>query len=176
MESVGSQLHVPYRMCLAATLPMILYVPADILQCDDDCRSRYGMASVDKALLSETLTWLAVIVIVFPMLCPILLRMLQLLQKAFTVQSQTLQFVLAAVSAITTFTCGILRLLCTGMVYGLTGNIFQQGLIGFVPFYLLLIILLLLQLRCLLGTHEAVAGSSADGTYRPLAAADAFSM
>ena len=170
MESVGSQLHVPYRMCLAATLPMTFYLPVDSFLCDDGCRSRHGLPPIAEAFLSETLYGLAVSWLIFPTYYPILLRMLK---HASAVKSETLQVVLAALSAIATFSYGSV---CTGMVYGLTRSVFQQGLIGFVPFYLLLIILLLLQLRCLFSTDEAVAGSSADGMYRPLHAADTFSI
>ena len=170
MESVGSQLHVPYRLCLVATLPMTFYLPVDSFLCDDGCRSREGLPLLEEAFLSETLYGLAVIWLILPTYYPILLR---LLKRAFTFQSSTLQFFFAALSAIATFSYGSV---CTGIMYGLTRKVFQQGLIGFMPFYLLLIILLLLQLRYLFGSEGAVAGASVDGTYRALHAADAFSI
>ncbi|CAE7741710.1 unnamed protein product [Symbiodinium sp. CCMP2592] len=169
MESVGSELHVPYRICLVATLPMIFYSPVDILQCDDDCRSHHGLPSLERGFLSEILSWIVVGLLVFPTFYPIFLRMLK---QAFSAQSQTLQLVLAALGAIATFVYGYL---CSGMVYGLTENIFQPRLTG-IMLYILMLILLLLQLRCLFGTDGAVARVSVDGTYRALHAADTFSI
>ena len=43
MESVGDQLHVPYSMCLVASLPMIFYTAVDTLQCDAACRAASGL-------------------------------------------------------------------------------------------------------------------------------------
>ncbi|CAE7822167.1 unnamed protein product [Symbiodinium sp. CCMP2592] len=169
MESVGSQLHVPYRTCLVATLPIIFYSPVNILQCDDDCRSRYGLPSLQKAVLAEMLSWLVVGLLVFPTLYPILLRMLK---HVFTVQQQTLQFVLAALSAILTFTYGYL---CAGTVFDLAYGMFQLGGISLM-LYVMLLILLLLQLRCLFGTDGAVTSVSVDGSYRILHTADTFSI
>ncbi|CAE7596734.1 mrkA [Symbiodinium microadriaticum] len=159
MESVGSQLHVPYRMCLVATLPIIFYSPVDILQCDDDCRSRHGLPSFENGWLTEVLSWFVASLLVFPTFYPMFLRMLK---PAFTVQSQTLQFILASLGAIATFVYGYL---CAGMVYGLTANLFQPGLIGLM-LYILMVILLLLQLRCLFSNDGSVPRVSADGTYR----------
>ncbi|CAE7362283.1 unnamed protein product [Symbiodinium sp. CCMP2456] len=45
MESVGDPLHVPYSMCLVASLPMIFYSATDILQCDAECVSDNGLES-----------------------------------------------------------------------------------------------------------------------------------
>ncbi|CAE7461000.1 unnamed protein product [Symbiodinium sp. CCMP2456] len=113
MESVGNQLHLPYRICLVAALPLILYFPVDLLQCGDDCRSRYNYPSLKNVFLSEMLAWLVNTFLVFPIFCPILLRMLK---HAFTVQSQKLQLVLAILSTVLTFSYGFL---CAGVVGGL---------------------------------------------------------
>ena len=131
METVGSELHVPYRMCLVATLPMIFYSPVDILQCDDDCRSHHGLPSLERGFLAEMLSWLVVGLLVFPTFYPIFLRMLK---HAFSAQSKTLRFVLAALGAIATFVYGYL---CNGMVCGLTENIFQPGMTGIMLYILL---------------------------------------
>ena len=173
MESVGNQLHVPYRICLVAALPLILYSPVDLLQCDVDCRSRLHVPSLEDGFRSEMLSWFVVIFLVFPIFCPIFLRMLK---HAFTVQSQKLQQVLAILSAVLTFTYGYL---CAGVVDGLVYNVFQQGLVGSVPVFALLVILLLLQLRYLFGTGPAVpstSGDPVDSTYRALHAEDDFSI
>ncbi|CAE7247851.1 unnamed protein product [Symbiodinium natans] len=170
MESVGNQLHVPYRICLVAALPLILYSPVDLLQCGADCRARYNFPSLETGFRSEMLSWLVVIFLVLPIFYPILLRMLK---QAFTVQSQKLQLVLAILSAVLTFTYGYF---CAGVVDGLVYNIFQQGLVGLVPVFALLVILLLLQLRCLFGNGPAFASTHVDGTYRALHAEDDFSI
>eukprot|EP00439_Symbiodinium_sp_Y106_P073709 s112_g13.t4 len=162
MESVGDKLHVPYHICVVAALPMVFYSAVDILQCGEGCRSRYGLPSLEKGFLSEIFSWLTNSVLVFPIFFPVLLRMLK---QAFTVQSQMLQLVLAALSGT-----------CTKLIDALVYSMFQQGLISLMPFFVLLVILLLVQLRCLFGTGGAVTNGSADGTYRALHAADDFSI
>ena len=100
-----------------------------------------------------------------------------MLKQAFTVQSQTLQFVLGAVSSNVAFNYGYQ---CAAMVFDLSCGMFQLGVIGFI-FYstnvmLAIVILLALQLRCLFGTGGAVASVAVDGMYRALHAADTFSI
>ena len=70
MESVGDQLHVPYRMCLVASLPMIFYSSTDILQCDAECISHNGFQSFESYVLPVVLGWLATILLILPVFYP----------------------------------------------------------------------------------------------------------
>ncbi|CAE7610528.1 unnamed protein product [Symbiodinium sp. CCMP2592] len=172
MESVGDQLHVPYSMCLVASLPMIFYSATDILQCDAECVSYNGFNSFDNYLLPGMLSWLTISLLILPTFYPVFLRMLN---RTFSVQSELLQLMLAALSGFLTFGYGYF---CCGLVFGLVDVSFQQGLVGLMPLVVLLLVLAL-QLRCLFGTdRHTVAGRrpDLDGTYRALHAADDFSI
>ena len=65
--------------------------------------------------------------------------------------------------------------LCAGTVFDLSYGMFQLGGASLM-LYVMLLILLFLQLRCLFGTDGVVASVSVDGSYRVLHAADTFSI
>ncbi|CAE7370601.1 unnamed protein product [Symbiodinium sp. CCMP2456] len=169
MESVGDQLHVPYNMCLVASLPMIFYSATDILQCDATCMSNMGYSSFGNYLLPILLSWLSTIVLVVPIFYPVFLRMLKC---AFSVQSELLQLLLAALSGILTVSYGFL---CAAPLFGLLAVSNQEGSVAVLPL-LVILVFLLMQLRCLFGTDRDARGSPVDTTYRALHAADDFSI
>ncbi|CAE7949691.1 unnamed protein product [Symbiodinium sp. KB8] len=178
MESVGDQLHVPYSMCLVASLPMIFYSTTDTLQCDAACRSASGFPSFESYLLPVALGWLGTIWLVLPIFQPVFLRMLTC---AYSVQTQLLQLMLAALSGILTFSYGYCMV---GLVFGLLDVSVQKGAIGLIPL-LILLVFLLVQLRILFGTSrrsgqawccQGAHRSSVDSTYRALCAAEDISI
>ncbi|CAE7688830.1 unnamed protein product, partial [Symbiodinium sp. CCMP2592] len=144
MESVGDQLHVPYSMCLVASLPMIFYSAVDTLQCDAACRSASGFPSFERYLLPVVLGWLGTIWLVLPIFYPVFLRMLKC---TYSVETHLLQLVLAAISGILTFSYGYCMV---GLIFGLFDVSFQRGSLGLIPL-LVLLFFLLAQLRSLFG-------------------------
>ncbi|CAE7488220.1 unnamed protein product, partial [Symbiodinium microadriaticum] len=145
MECAGDQLYVPYNMCLVASLPMIFYSATDILQCDATCMSNMGYSSFGNYVLPILLSWISTFVLIVPIFYPVFLR---LLKRTFSVHSELLQLLLAALSGILTVSYGFL---CAALLFGLLAVINKEGAMAFLPL-LVILVFLLMQLRCLFGT------------------------
>ncbi|CAE7739216.1 unnamed protein product, partial [Symbiodinium sp. KB8] len=150
MECAGDQLYVPYNMCLVASLPMIFYSATDILQCDATCMSNMGYSSFGNYVLPILLSWISTFVLIVPIFYPVFLR---LLKRTFSVHSELLQLLLAALSGILTVSYGFL---CAALLFGLLAVINKEGAMAFLPL-LVILVFLLMQLRCLFGTDRRPA-------------------
>ena len=81
IEQVGNELHVPYRICLTAFLPMIFYSSVNILACDNGPCSKSaalgGYSSVAQYMIAQTIGWTISILMAYPLTYPTLLRMIK---------------------------------------------------------------------------------------------------
>ncbi|CAE7526796.1 unnamed protein product [Symbiodinium natans] len=166
LESVGGEMHVPYGMCLSASLPMIFWSVSDILQyCH--CGVGDGLRSCAAPLI---IGWVINILLVLPIVYPVFLRMLKC---ALAVRSEWLQLILSALSGIVTF-CHSSN--CQGVAFVLPTLGVQDTATRWVGFTFLAF--LLLQISCLFGNSGILPAPAAapetgnDGTYRRLHTAD----
>ena len=98
-DAVGGELHVPYGTCLAAAMPLNFYSLVDILNCaNPECIASYGAESYADFLWASAIGWLTNVLLVFPIVYPIYLRMLK---GTLSIQSTCLKGVLTVVSGAT---------------------------------------------------------------------------
>ena len=96
LDAVGGELHVPYRTCLAAAMPLNFYSLVDILNvANPESLASYGAESYADFLWASAIGWMTNILLVFPIVYPIYLRMLK---GTLSIQSTCLKGVLTVVS------------------------------------------------------------------------------
>ncbi|CAE6971381.1 unnamed protein product, partial [Symbiodinium sp. CCMP2592] len=81
MAQIGDELHVPFPMCLAASLPMIFYSSVSVLACENGpCEQTArlsGCGSVAEYMALQAGGWALCILTAFPLTFPVLLRMIK---------------------------------------------------------------------------------------------------
>ena len=143
LDSVGGEMHVPYSLCLVAALPMSFYSLVDISYslANEELLRASGLSSVEAFACANCLSWLANILLIFPIYYPIYLRMLN---HALYMQSRPLRLILTVVSGTATHAYGAV---CVAIVATSVEHCVRQAASSWV--LLLVLLSLLLQLRCL---------------------------
>ena len=82
IAQTGDELHVPYRLCLTASLPMIFYATVNVLGCDNGpCEESAvfaGFHSVGPYIAANAFCWALCILLAFPLTYSSLLRIIRL--------------------------------------------------------------------------------------------------
>ena len=151
LDRVGGEMHVPYSLCLVAALPTSFYSLVDISYtlANEELVRASGLSSVEAFACANCLSWPAFVLLILPIYYPIYLRMLK---HALYIQSRPLRLVLTIVSGTATHAYGAA---CMAIVESSATLCVQQAAFSWVlP---LVLLLLLLQLRCLFhgGGHSS---------------------
>ena len=81
MAQIGDELYLPWRLCLTASLPMTLYSTVSVLGCDNEpcaeSAQMQGYRSTAQYMFTQGCFWLLTLLISYPVVFPILLRMLK---------------------------------------------------------------------------------------------------
>ena len=81
IAQTGDELHVPYRLCLTAFLPMIFYASVNVLGCDNGrcgtSAALMGFSSAALYMAASAISWALFIFIPLPVTYPILLQMMK---------------------------------------------------------------------------------------------------
>ncbi|OLP88959.1 hypothetical protein AK812_SmicGene29629 [Symbiodinium microadriaticum] len=144
---IGDEIHVPWPLCLTACLPMILYSAVNVLGCDngscDESARLAGCSSTLQYILAQTLSWVLVILLTFPLTYPVMLRMLRCI----------LSFGDAPVQRCAAFLCCFLAYeytyMCGGLILGAWVPLVQDYSPTQLMFFLLVVILMVVQSLCL---------------------------
>ena len=147
MMQIGDEIHVPWPLCLTACLPMILYSAVNVLGCDngscEESARLEGWSSALQYILAQTLGWVLVILLTFPLTYPVMLRMLRCI----------LSFGDAPVQRCAAFLCCFLAYeytyMCGGLIWGAWFAVAPDYSPTQLIFFLLVVILMVVQSLCL---------------------------
>ncbi|CAE7404134.1 unnamed protein product [Symbiodinium natans] len=105
LEKVGDSTHVPYRLCLVASLPMTLFSVVDLLSCSNErCQLSAGEVnlSLEGYMGSLASFWLLNDLMIYPIAQPLLFRMLSLICSA--IQHSAARILLGLLGAVVLYT------------------------------------------------------------------------
>ena len=125
LQQIGDDMHVPYRLCLVASLPMVLYGLVDVLSCSGvDCNVNAKELGMSAPEYMGTLSgfWLLNLLMVYPIAQPNLFRMLRCICSAFQYFSTRIFFGLLCVACLYTHI-----FLCSGLLLALTLGQFAEN-------------------------------------------------
>ncbi|CAE7515667.1 unnamed protein product [Symbiodinium natans] len=140
LEQMGSELYIPWHICMAALLPDVLYSAVNILGCDNGtCQTsaaEAGFASVEGYMATQLLAWILCLMLSIPISYPALLHMIQLAMKIGAGPLQSLVAMLCCPLAYAYSNA------CSGVIWGclycLALDYSQAWLTGFLLFLALL--------------------------------------
>ncbi|CAE7468168.1 unnamed protein product [Symbiodinium sp. CCMP2456] len=147
MMQIGDEIYVPWPLCLTACLPMILYSSVNVLGCDngscEESARLAGCSSTLQYILAQTLGWVLIILLTFPLTYPVMLRMLRCI----------LSFGDGLVQRCAAFLCCFLAYeytyMCGGLIWGAWVPVVQDYSATQLMFFLLVVVLMVVQSLCL---------------------------
>ncbi|CAJ1335316.1 unnamed protein product [Effrenium voratum] len=151
IAQIGDELFVPWRTCLIAFLPMILYSSANVLGCDNaPCEISFrlqGFRSASECMITNAAAWVLCITLAFPLTYPILLRMLKLI---FSFGDGVPQHVAAFLCCPLAF---MYNYICGGLIWASLIPLVLQYSVNKLLFFLLVLVVLSVQLAWLFSGH-----------------------
>ncbi|CAE7483627.1 unnamed protein product [Symbiodinium sp. CCMP2592] len=146
MMQIGDERYVPWPLCFTACLPMILYSSVNVLGCDNgSCEESARLANMSTTtyVLVCVVGWVLNILLAFPLTYPIMLRMLKV----------SLSFGEGPLQRCSAFVCCFMAYeytyLCGGFIWGSWVPVMTDYSPAQLAFFLLVVILMVLQCVCL---------------------------
>eukprot|EP00439_Symbiodinium_sp_Y106_P019011 s3616_g2.t1 len=147
MMQIGDEIYVPWPLCLTACLPMILYSAVNVLGCDngscDESARLAGCSSTLQYILAQTLGWILIILLTFPLTYPVMLRTLKCILSCGD----------GPVQRCAAFLCCFLAYgymyMCGGLIWGAWIPVVQDYSPTQLTFFLLVVMLMAVQCLCL---------------------------
>jgi len=175
LQSIGHELHMPWHLCIAALLPLLLYSLVDNLGCvSEECDAaamRYGFSSVMAFKITGCLGWMCQLLLIYPISYPILLQVMGWVMSATQGWCQLLLLALC---------CPLVHMYCflsSGVFWALIDAVVNRFSLRSLLTFTAAVVFFTLQACFLFGFYpeRAIAKMQTrllrqpDGTYKPLA-------